>query len=310
MSQLEKIPVSLSHPICQQELRGCHPTFDHNPRMLYLLFSAYFFFVTVLYFLVSKNAKEIKMRYDDKCNDGDVINLSFDVTEELKGPVFFYYELNNFYQNHFRFRGSVDKSQFYGSYIENPTKCQPFVFSNVTNKTLAPCGLFPKYFFTDYYTLGNSDFTDVGISWKGEKDTLFQGLSDSYNTSERWMKGLTDFPGEVSNEHFIVWMRTSNKPQFKKLFARNEKNVPVGKLNVTIKCQFPKQYFNGERYISLVRPSRLGGNNKGIIYTNLALFVFSIIGILSFPSRKPCCEDKGMVDTDPLLNHPDGVLSV
>lgn len=43
--------------------------------------------------------------------------LTFDIPFTMQSPVFFYYELNNFYQNHRLYAASVSKDQLAGNII-------------------------------------------------------------------------------------------------------------------------------------------------------------------------------------------------
>lgn len=83
---------------------------------------------------------------------------------------------------------------------------------NNNDNIAAPCGLFPRYFFNDTYDLTllenlNLSFSEDGITWKGEKDTLFKPLSDEYTNEQKSIqKNYLKDDGTV-NEHFISWIR-------------------------------------------------------------------------------------------------------
>lgn len=300
---------SLTHPICQQEIRGCHAMFDHRPWKFFILLFIFYFCMGILLVATQIDFTEVKVRYDNKCSDGQTSTISLDIPKKLTGRKFFYYELHGFYQNHFRFEGSVDYAQLAGKYDDDIRQCRPMEFDQ-ENHVYAPCGLFPLFFFTDYYVLPSEyKFNETGISWAGEKEALFKGLSDKYTGKSRWMKtGLQSvyFPGEISNEHFIVWMRTANNPTFKKLFSYTDEEIPVGQFNVTVTCNYPKQYYSGERYISLVRPCYFGGRNKVLYITNFVLSGFILIGIFIFRF----CQSNRRVGYDQLKNDGEVDLDV
>ena len=52
-----------------------------------------------------------------------------EITSEVKGPLYFYYELNKFYANHRRFHKSKVPDQYKGNYlkIEELEECEPVV---------------------------------------------------------------------------------------------------------------------------------------------------------------------------------------
>ncbi|EAY23315.1 hypothetical protein TVAG_186230 [Trichomonas vaginalis G3] len=154
------------------------------------------------------------------------------------------------------------------------------------NHPLAPCGLYPIYFFTDYYTFPSEyNFSETNIAWKGEIDKLYKNLNDGYTGKSRWMlEGLQSqyFPGEIRNEHFMVWMRPANSPNFKKLFAHTDKTIPKGQFNVSVSCNYLRNNFFGERYVSLIKPGILGGKNKTLFISDFVLCGFCMIGIFVF----------------------------
>jgi hypothetical protein len=293
----------MTHPICQQELRGCHVMLDHKPSKFFLLLFVFYLVIGIVLAATSNQYVEYKMRYDDKCENGQTITVTFDIKENLTGNIFFYYELHNFYQNHFRFRGSQDRNQFHGRYTEEPKKCAPIIVANDNKTTLAPCGLMPLYFFNDFYTFPKeTGFTDKGIAWDGEKNNLFNPINEKYTGKSRWMlSGIQGeyFPGELMNEHFMVWMRTANRPTFKKLFARTSTEIQAGKLEVGVVCNFDKNVYSGERYISIVKPGAFGGKNMPLYVASLVLSGFLLVGTVIFavvPSNRKV-QDNSILDS-------------
>ena len=115
--------------------------------------------------LVSINSKivEISERYDNRCTLGSVCEIEITITEEMEDP-FFYYELDNFYQNHRRYIKSKSSAQLSGQTITYSTAesdCDPIVTNADVGKTMSingkalnpdavayPCGLIAKSLFT------------------------------------------------------------------------------------------------------------------------------------------------------------------
>lgn len=332
----------LTHPACQQTLRGCRPTLDHRPRMFFLFYSFFHLACGILVIATSLSVKEYKVRYDDKCfpsnsksNLGSNVTVTFD-NPELTGNVYLYYELEGFYQSHFRFTQSFSADQMQGRYLDTSDDCDPVSLSYYKSDEKAqkegplsrfydaedlpaPCGLFPTYFFTDYYRPSQNGFSDEKIIWDHEMNNLFKKPNSKYSEKQRWMQSssvvsliqsnsdsndnsdykntfdslkFSDFfPGETQNEHFIIWMRTSHHPRFKKLFMKfnSTKNKEEGKetkikenLEVTVSCNYDNRIFGGKRYLVLTKPNiSMGGNNIVLAIINfglfLLLFIFSII---------------------------------
>ncbi len=88
------------------------------------------------------------------------------ITETLKAPVYFYYGLSNFYQNHRKYLKSRDADQLAGviKAADSITDCDPIIYnkdiapyltsyfnSSIVldpNAVANPCGLVAKSYFT------------------------------------------------------------------------------------------------------------------------------------------------------------------
>lgn len=83
----------------------------------------------------------------------------------MPAPVYLYYQLDNFYQNHRKYIGSKNSEQLKGSWPVDLTSCEPVtlnkhVKANLENKNKIklneddianPCGLVARTYFTDSY---------------------------------------------------------------------------------------------------------------------------------------------------------------
>jgi hypothetical protein len=178
----------------------------------------------------------------------DICILSFNIPEDIKPPILFYYRLTNFYQNHRRYVKSVDIDQLKGKYKSGPDiksgDCNPL---NVApdGRPYYPCGLIANSMFNDTFdnlTLlnpsgGNQEpvfynFTAKGTSWAHEGDlygkTAYKPKDvavppfwvDQYN--ENGYDDLDELPNLHTWEQFQVWMRTAGLPTFSKLAQRND----------------------------------------------------------------------------------------
>ena len=83
-----------------------------------------------------------------------VCSLQFEIPDELKPPVLFYYQLTNFYQNHRRYVKSLDTDQLKGTAVPVKTikdgSCDPLRLAP-NNKTYYPCGLIANSLFNDTF---------------------------------------------------------------------------------------------------------------------------------------------------------------
>lgn len=163
-------------------------------------------------------------------------------------PVFLYYRLTNFYQNHRRYVQSLELDQLKGSALSNKTiansVCDPLTTDPATKKAYYPCGLIANSMFNDTIYepeleldgLTTYKMTDTGIAWESDKalygQTKYQPWEvvpppnwvDRYNGSYS-AQNLTDIHND---EHFMVWMRTAGLPSFSKLYRRNDDTAMTG----------------------------------------------------------------------------------
>lgn len=94
-------------------------------------------------------------RYDNLCLIGSKCTFRFRVEEDLKQPVFLYYYLEEFYQNHRRYAQSRHDGQLRGDVTVNDYgtlngNCDPTTSlgdSHDSNKVFLPCGLIALSFF-------------------------------------------------------------------------------------------------------------------------------------------------------------------
>lgn len=107
------------------------------------------------------------------------------IEEDIEAPIYVYYQLENFYQNHRRYVKSKDAKQLAGNdrTVDELSDCAPIITnadlaapSNTTtfygsttlvitqpNAPAIPCGLIAKSVFTDTYTLTDSNNNPITI---------------------------------------------------------------------------------------------------------------------------------------------------
>lgn len=76
--------------------------------------------------------------------------IRFDLPADLKAPVFIYYKLTSFYQNHRRYVQSLDTDQLKGDAVKTDTlkngPCKP-LGTDSDGKAIYPCGLVANSLF-------------------------------------------------------------------------------------------------------------------------------------------------------------------
>jgi hypothetical protein len=224
--------------------------------------------------------------------------LVFHIGEALSGQFFLYYELEGFQQNHFRFASSWSADQMRGLHVSAPTECRPFVLGsdranllNFTpdsesemNATLFPCGLMPNFFFNDSYKCVEVNCTEEGISWPKEIGNLFKTPEP---VTEKTNKEIQTLTRDVTDEHFVVWMRTAKAATFRKLYARFDDDSLATDISVKVTCNFPVNWFSGQRRVVIMRMGGFGGKNIFLGLLNIGLFV--LCGIFAVFFKKQCC---------------------
>jgi len=217
-----------------------------------------------------------------------VCSLYFNIPESMGPPVYLYYRLTNFYQNHRRYVQSVDLDQLKGTAVPNSTisgsVCSPLATDDATGKAYYPCGLIANSIFND--TIGspvltgnnevNYTMTKQGIAWDSDKALIKQTQYKpwevvpppnwkSYNGSYE----KTGIPNLHEDEDFMVWMRTAGLPSFSKLSRRNDDTaMQTGDYRLDIVDQFPVSEYDGTKSILLSTRTIIGGKNPfmGIAY--------------------------------------------
>ncbi|KAK8026831.1 hypothetical protein PG991_003887 [Apiospora marii] len=225
--------------------------------------------------------------------------LQFTIPENMTAPVFLYYRLTNFYQNHRRYVSSFyqeqlkgDKSAFDGIGGTLNSPCKPLADAG-NEQVYYPCGLIANSLFNDSIaqpiklTTGNSkanetyNMTQSGIAWSSDKDLYgkypdnmdFDKFIPPPNWQDQYPGGRYSKehpPPDLSqDEHFMVWMRTAGLPTFSKLYMRNEdKDMGSGTYSLSIISNFRTDVFQGEKAIVITTRTVIGGKNNflGIAY--------------------------------------------
>lgn len=219
--------------------------------------------------------------------DTQVCSIQFTVPNTITEPVYMYYKLTNFYQNHREYVDSYDLGQLKGDAVSKSdlnSKCSP-LDANSEGKVYYPCGLIANLYFNDTFSnpvllnpqglssekIYNMSLT--GILWgsdvKRYKKTTYN--PDDIVPPPNWRKRFPDgynssnIPDISKDEIFQNWMRAAGLPTFMKLVAKNTEDKLVdGNYRVDIELNYPTSIYGGKKYLVLTTNSIIGGRNLGL----------------------------------------------
>ncbi|EGC35350.1 hypothetical protein DICPUDRAFT_47774 [Dictyostelium purpureum] len=272
----------------QQRLKAWEPILTPGPVILaFIAIGIAFVIVGAFMLRASNQVIEYTVRYDDntdcKIDSGVPCRIDIDITEEMEAPVYLYYRLDNFYQNHRRYVKSRNDDQLKGIVVTDFNKldaCEPMITadgkkSNIS-QILVPCGLIANSMFNDTIKLysGADQITlrKKGIAWSSDVEKKF----GDYPVDG---PGIINpqFNGKFSDEDFIVWMRTAALPDFKKLYRIYDGPASLkGKITVEIDNHYPVASFDGKKYVVLSTANWIGGKNPFLGYA------YIIVGCICF----------------------------
>lgn len=187
--------------------------------------------------------------------------LGFQIPVDIAPPVYIYYRLTNYYQNHRRYVKSFWQDQLNGKAVkyDDLSMCDPLrTPADDHSKIYYPCGLIANSYFNDSYAApvlldpsGSGaasqryNMTNQNIAWSSDADLY--GATTAYSNDDivpppNWG---TMYPNNYTNEYpppnlkewgeFQNWMRTAGLPTFSKLVLRNDnETMKSGRYQINI----------------------------------------------------------------------------
>jgi hypothetical protein len=309
----DEIKVSKNRPsgskLRQQKLPAWQPILTaYTAIPVVFVMGAIFIPIGIVLLLASSSVKEWSVEYGSKCKQTSC-SIDVKISEPFKGNVYFYYGLDNYFQNHRRYVKSRSDSQLAGN-LQNTGDCAPL--DKRDGKIVAPCGAIANSMFNDTFRLFDSNnnrvpFTPNGVVWEIDRDLKFknppvekgQNLSDAFKNTVKpkdWQKNIWELDPEnpenngFQNVDFIVWMRTAALPSFRKLYRILDRSstykdgLPAGQYRLEIKNHYPVEKFDGKKHFIISTASWIGGKNKflGIAYVTIGSICVLLGAVFSF----------------------------
>ena len=260
-----------------------------STTLCFLISGIIFIVIGAVLLYLTSQINDFVQRYDNipECdtalrttNGSHNCTYEFSLQTTLDPPVMFYYQLDNFYQDHRRYIKSKSVNQLAGQVLsasDISSDCDPIIYvsdlginTTLGNKVVLnatdvanPCGLMARSFFNDSFLLLDDSNTSIyinetGIAWPSDLKGRYVHPPNYLDIQWR----------NVTDEHFMVWMRPAGLPDFRKLWGRINQTLPAGKYIINIDNRFPVYPFNGKKSFVLSTVNILGGRNSflGIAY--------------------------------------------
>lgn len=265
----------------QQRLPACRPFLTPlSASIVYLVFFVVSLVFGLVYLKSSHDIFELEITYSDKCDKitngtGNICTFDIQIDDDVKGPIYIYYQLTNFYQNNFLYGDSKNWDQLRGKKYKKQKdldSCDPVARApeykrdkNFSKYIYVPCGAVPLSVFNDTFEVEGENlptFSSDDITLKNFRK-LFKDPNSVYSEGEHWMDA-TIFPGEQTNQHFINWVQLAPFSKFRKLYAKTDKKSVLKKGNYTIKIHnnYPVHQFKGKKSIIMAKVEWIGGKNR------------------------------------------------
>ncbi|XP_041028108.1 putative ALA-interacting subunit 2 [Juglans microcarpa x Juglans regia] len=300
----------------QQKLPACKPVLTPAWVIsIFLLMGTIFIPIGLVTLHASQSVVEVVDRYDIECipeafksnklgyiKDSSIpknCSRFLKVYKRMKAPIYIYYQLDNYYQNHRRYvKSRNDQQLLHGLKYNDTSSCKPEQTNN--GLPIVPCGLIAWSLFNDTYKFirGASELkvNRKNIAWKSDRDHKFGKHVYPFNFQNGTLIGGGKLDPRIrlsDQEDLIVWMRTAALPSFRKLYGRIEEDLNADDvIVVNLMNNYNTYSFGGKKKLVLSTSSWLGGKNDflGVAYISVGsscIFVCFVFILLHMKYPRP-----------------------
>lgn len=178
------------------------PSFG-STMIIFGIFGVIFLTLGITLYVMSERIQGVVQQYDKECQSkldvsgNEICTISIEIDSDIQAPIYVYYQLDNFYQNHRRYVKSRSNEQLMGNELSvdeledcDPIKKNKDLGDNITyaadgitlllpDEPAFPCGLVAKSFFTDEFVLkdpagGLVTISSDNIAWESDKEYKFK----------------------------------------------------------------------------------------------------------------------------------------
>lgn len=268
----------------------------------------------VAYLAIQNSVLELAVPYDHSTQ-----RHTFTLNTDWHGPVFVFYEIENFHMNyksfveskdHFIVGSSFSKYNCEGALTRQQAlqiRHSDEVFARMTkgHSEIRPCGVASFSFLLDRFELYQSVNCSecAGKEQKlllDEKDLALDGDREHFRkkivsgddgnltveNTPSFLWAATEAEREALLEHFMVWYRGASSSRFRNLWARIDDNLPAGTYSWVFQNQSEVwSKWGVKKKVILTTMSGIGSNNQFLG----AAFIFAGVALLgvSLAFRSP-----------------------
>ncbi|XP_029129417.1 putative ALA-interacting subunit 4 isoform X2 [Cajanus cajan] len=209
----------------------------------------------------------------------------------MEAPIYIYYQLDNYYQNHRRYVKSRNDMQLRNKAAEGDLgNCFPEDKTTDTNQPIVPCGLIAWSLFNDTYRFltSNKDLTvnKKNIAWGSDQRSKFGSNVYPKNFQSRDLIGGAKLNESIplsQQEDLIVWMRSAALPTFRKLYGKIETDLEMNdEIEIVIENNYNTYLFGGRKRLVFSTTTLIGGKNPFVGTAYLIVGGLSLFCAITF----------------------------